>query len=55
NFIGTPLEITGKTVVATLLFMLYGLCYEALMNCSYGRDGASYNQKSKMKRASLAA
>lgn len=35
NFIGTPLEITGKTVVATLLFMLYGLCY-SLMNCSYG-------------------
>ena len=24
NFVGTPFEITGKTVMATVLFMLYG-------------------------------
>lgn len=25
NFIGTPFDVTGKTVMATILFMLYGL------------------------------
>ncbi len=53
NFIGTPLEITGKTVVATLLFMLYGLCY-SLMNCSYGAMVPAIT-KNPNERASLAA
>lgn len=35
NFVGTPFEITGKTVMATVLFMLYGLFF-SMMNCSYG-------------------
>lgn len=35
NFVGTPFEVTGKTVVATILFMLYGLVF-SMMNCSYG-------------------
>ncbi|WP_108650258.1 MFS transporter [Dongshaea marina] len=35
NFIGTDFSITGKTIVATILFMLYGLFF-SLMNCSYG-------------------
>ncbi|ELY14553.1 membrane permease, partial [Salmonella enterica subsp. enterica serovar Enteritidis str. 436] len=35
NFVGTPFEVTGKTVVATMLFMLYGLVF-SMMNCSYG-------------------
>jgi len=52
NFVGTPFEITGKTVMATVLFMLYGLFF-SMMNCSYGamdelllrRDGARHYQK----------
>lgn len=28
NFVGTPFEVTGKTVVATMLFMLYGLVFQ---------------------------
>ncbi len=35
NFIGTPFDVTGKTVMATILFMLYGLFF-SMMNCSYG-------------------
>ena len=35
NFVGTPFEVTGKTVMATVLFMLYGLFF-SMMNCSYG-------------------
>lgn len=35
NFVGTPFEITGKAVMATVLFMLYGLFF-SMMNCSYG-------------------
>ncbi len=35
NFVGTPFDVTGKTVMATILFMLYGLFF-SMMNCSYG-------------------
>ncbi len=35
NFGGTPFDVTGKTVMATILFMLYGLFF-SMMNCSYG-------------------
>lgn len=35
NFIGTSFDVTGKTVMATILFMLYGLFF-SMMNCSYG-------------------
>src|SRR5699024_10340916 len=27
NFVGTPFDVTGKTVMATILFMLYGLFF----------------------------
>lgn len=53
NFVGTPLEITGKTVVATLLFMLYGLFF-SMMNCSYGAMVPAIT-KNPDERASLAA
>lgn len=52
NFVGT-LEITGKTVVATLLFMLYGLFF-SMMNCSYGAMVPAIT-KNPDERASLAA
>lgn len=53
NFVGTPFEITGKTVVATLLFMLYGLFF-SMMNCSYGAMVPAIT-KNPDERASLAA
>lgn len=42
NFIGTPLEMTGKTVVATLLFMLYGLCHS--LNWALVSDTVEYGE-----------
>jgi GPH family glycoside/pentoside/hexuronide:cation symporter len=53
NFIGTGFEITGKTVVATALFMLYGLFF-SMMNCSYGAMVPAIT-KNPNERASLAA
>ncbi len=53
NFIGTPFEITGKAVVATVLFMLYGLFF-SMMNCSYGAMVPAIT-KNPDERASLAA
>ncbi|MBU0251967.1 MFS transporter [Enterobacter hormaechei] len=53
NFVGTPFEITGKTVMATVLFMLYGLFF-SMMNCSYGAMVPAIT-KNPDERASLAA
>ena len=53
NFVGKPFEIGGKTVVATLLFMLYGLVF-SMMNCSYGAMVPAIT-KNPHERASLAA
>ncbi len=53
NFIGTPFDVTGKTVMATILFMLYGLFF-SMMNCSYGAMVPAIT-KNPNERASLAA
>lgn len=53
NFVGTPFDVTGKTVVATILFMLYGLFF-SMMNCSYGAMVPAIT-KNPNERASLAA
>lgn len=53
NFIGTPFEMTGRTVCATALFMAYGLFF-SLMNCSYGAMVPAIT-KNPDERASLAA
>ncbi|MBG6249407.1 MFS transporter [Candidatus Symbiopectobacterium sp. PLON1] len=53
NFIGTPFDITGKTVMATVLFMLYGL-FLSMMNCSYGAMVPAIT-KNPQERAHLAA
>ncbi|CAK6491536.1 Putative 2,3-dihydroxypropane-1-sulfonate exporter [Pantoea sp. Nvir] len=53
NFVGTPFEIAGKTVVATVLFMLYGLFF-SMMNCSYGAIVPAMT-KNPDERAALAA
>ncbi|QXY83828.1 MFS transporter [Salmonella bongori] len=53
NFVGTPFEITGKTVMATVLFMLYGLFF-SMMNCSYGAMVPAIT-KNPHERAQLAA
>ncbi len=53
NFVGTPFEITGKAVMATVLFMLYGLFF-SMMNCSYGAMVPAIT-KNPDERASLAA
>ncbi|HDX2989044.1 TPA: MFS transporter [Escherichia coli] len=53
NFVGTPFDVTGKTVMATILFMLYGLFF-SMMNCSYGAMVPAIT-KNPNERASLAA
>ena len=53
NFIGTPFDVTGKTVMATILFMLYGLFF-SMMNCSYGAMIPAIT-KNPNERAQLAA
>ncbi|MGK7287749.1 MFS transporter [Buttiauxella agrestis] len=53
NFVGTDFSITGKTVMATVLFMLYGLFF-SMMNCSYGAMVPAMT-KNPNERASLAA
>jgi len=53
NFVGTDFSITGKTVMATALFMLYGLFF-SMMNCSYGAMVPAIT-KNPNERASLAA
>lgn len=53
NFIGTPFDVTGKTVMATILFMLYGLFF-SMMNCSYGAMVPAIT-KNPNERASLAS
>ncbi|WDB45613.1 MFS transporter [Escherichia albertii] len=53
NFVGTPFDVTGKTVVATILFMLYGLFF-SMMNCSYGAMIPAIT-KNPNERAQLAA
>lgn len=53
NFVGTPFEVTGKTVCATALFMAFGLVF-SLMNCSYGAMVPSIT-KNPNERAALAA
>ncbi len=54
NFVGTPFDVTGKTVMATILFMLYGLFLGGTMNCSYGAMVPAIT-KNPNERASLAA
>lgn len=49
NFVGTPFDVTGKTVMATILFMLYGLFF-SMMNCSLRRNGPRYYQKPQRTR-----
>ncbi|VFT71870.1 putative transporter [Escherichia coli] len=51
NFVGTPFDVTGKTVMATILFMLYGLFF-SMMNCSYGAMVPAITKPNE--RASLA-
>ncbi|MCZ5119496.1 MFS transporter [Escherichia coli] len=53
NFVAAPFDVTGKTVMATILFMLYGLFF-SMMNCSYGAMVPAIT-KSPNERASLAA
>ncbi|WP_225520830.1 MFS transporter [Escherichia coli] len=53
NFIGTPFDVAIKTVMATILFMLYGLFF-SMMNCSYGAMVPAIT-KNPNERASLAA
>ena len=53
NFVGTPFDVTGKTVMATILFMLYGLFF-SMMNCSYGAMIPAIT-KNPNERAQLAA
>lgn len=53
NFIGTDFSVTGKTVVATALFMLFGLFF-SMMNCSYGAMVPAMT-KNPNERAHLAA
>lgn len=53
NFVGTPFDVTGKTIVATVLFMMYGLFF-SMMNCSYGAMVPAMT-KNPDERAALAA
>ncbi|WP_127956649.1 MFS transporter [Serratia microhaemolytica] len=53
NFVNTGFSITIKTVLATVLFMLFGLFY-SLMNCSYGAMVPAIS-KNPQERAQLAA
>lgn len=53
QFITTDFTLTIKTVLATVLFMLFGLFY-SLMNCSYGAMVPSMT-KNPHERAQLAA
>lgn len=53
NFIGTPFDLTGKTIWATAIFMCFGLVF-SLMNCSYGAMVPAMT-KNPNERASLAA
>lgn len=53
NFIHVDVSINLKTVLATVLFMLFGLFY-SLMNCSYGAMVPAIT-KNPHERASLAA
>ncbi|MCZ5640455.1 hypothetical protein O5511_12905 [Escherichia coli] len=52
NFVGAPFDVTGKTVMATILLMLYGLLFsddELLLR----RNGPGITKPNE--RASLAA
>ncbi|WP_145562818.1 MFS transporter [Yersinia aldovae] len=53
NFLNTGFSLNIKTVLATLLFMLFGLFY-SLMNCSYGAMVPAIT-KNPNERAHLAA
>lgn len=53
NFLNTGFSLNIKTVLATLLFMLFGLFY-SLMNCSYGAMVPAMT-KNPNERAHLAA
>lgn len=35
QFMANDFSLTVKTALATVLFMMFGLCY-SLMNCAYG-------------------
>ncbi|POP43773.1 MFS transporter [Superficieibacter electus] len=53
QFFATDFSLTVKTTLATVLFMLFGLCY-SLMNCSYGAMVPAITKNSN-ERAQLAA
>ncbi|EOV6160954.1 MFS transporter [Enterobacter ludwigii] len=53
QFVATDFSLTVKTAIATLLFMMFGLCY-SLMNCSYGAMVPAIT-KNPNERAQLAA
>lgn len=53
NFLNTSFSLNGKTLLATVLFMLFGLFY-SLMNCAYGAMVPAIT-KNPQERAQLAA
>lgn len=53
NFVNSAFSLNMKTLLATLLFMLFGLCY-SLMNCAYGAMVPAMT-KNPNERAQLAA
>lgn len=53
QFMANDFSLTVKTALATVLFMLFGLCY-SLMNCSYGAMVPAMT-KNPNERAQLAA
>lgn len=53
QFMANDFSLTVKTALATVLFMLFGLCY-SLMNCSYGAMVPAIT-KNPNERAQLAA
>lgn len=53
NFVNSSFNVNIKTVLATVLFMLFGLFY-SLMNCSYGAMVPAIS-KNPQERAQLAA
>lgn len=53
QFMANDFSLTVKTAIATVLFMMFGLCY-SLMNCSYGAMVPAIT-KNPNERAQLAA
>lgn len=53
QFMANDFSLTVKTALATVLFMMFGLCY-SLMNCAYGAMVPAIT-KNPNERAQLAA